>query len=92
MHIMPWSFPQLYLFLQLAGFTDIKLHDVREKKPKHIYEWILGLPHWAYCRSRRNRSTSVQETQFWKFAGSRQSIFGRRLVVSATKPLDGHTL
>jgi hypothetical protein len=26
MHIMPWSWRQLYLHLKLAGFADVTLH------------------------------------------------------------------
>jgi 2-polyprenyl-3-methyl-5-hydroxy-6-metoxy-1,4-benzoquinol methylase len=38
MHIMPWSFPQLYLYLVLAGFTDIELHQEALSQPKHFWE------------------------------------------------------
>ena len=42
MHIMPWSFPWLYLYLKLAGFEGIRLHEVYEKKPRHVIEKIFG--------------------------------------------------
>ena len=59
MHVMPWSFPQLYLFLTLAGFGGIGLHDVDEPRPKRLYEWLVGLPQYLYCAS---RARSVRET------------------------------
>lgn len=85
MHIMPWSFPHLYLFLTLAGFEDIQLHDIDEKKPKRLYEHIVGWPQKMYCRHKLRKSGSAEESHFWTMSGSRQSLFGRRLVVSAKK-------
>lgn len=86
MHIMPWSFPQLYLFLRLNGFEEIILHNVDERKPKRFYERLLGLPQIFYCRHKCTESQTEEERTFWCFAGSAQSIYGRRLVVSARKP------
>ena len=83
MHIMPWSFPQLFLYLSFCGFKDIKLHEVNEPKPKRIYERILGLPQKLYCSNKARNAQTEIERIFWLQAGSRQSIFGRRLVVSA---------
>jgi len=84
MHIMPWSFPHLYLYLKLAGYSNIQLHDVQEKKPSHLFERLLSLPQRIYCRSKMKKAATNQEKQFWKIAGSPQSIYGRHLVVSAT--------
>ncbi|WIM05079.1 MAG: class I SAM-dependent methyltransferase [Candidatus Nitricoxidivorans perseverans] len=83
MHIMPWSFPQLYLYLTLAGFRDVTLHDVDEPKPKRAWEWLAGLPQALYCAHRRRKAGTDELRRFWSQAGSRQSLFGRRLVVSA---------
>ncbi len=83
MHIMPWSFPQLYLYLKLAGFSDVQLHDVDEKKPKRFFERILGIPQRAYCRKKIRQAKNAEEKQFWTHTGSDQSTYGRRLVVSA---------
>ena len=88
MHIMPWSYPQLFLYLKLTGYTDIRLHDIPEKKPKHFHERIIGLPHKLYCNNRLKKATSEEEKEFWKDAGSEQSLFGRRLVVSAIRGED----
>ena len=84
MHVTPWSFPQLYLILWLQGFRDIRLHDVPERKPRHLYELPLGIPQILYCRSRRRAARNEEERRFWTQAMTRQSIYGRRLVVSAS--------
>jgi len=85
MHIMPWSFPQLYLFLTLAGFGGIGLHDVDEPRPRRLYEWLVGLPQYLYCASRARKAAGAEERRYWTQAGSRQSVWGRRLVVSAIR-------
>lgn len=85
MHIMPWSFPQLYLYLSLAGFGTIRLHEVDEPKPKRLYEWVLGWPQYLYCMSKTRKAASEEERSYWRQAGSRQSVWGRRLVVSAIR-------
>ena len=86
MHIMPWSFAQLYLFLRINGFGEITLHDIDEQKPKRMYERLLGLPQTLYCRHKRAKAQTEEERIFWSFTGSAQSIYGRRLVVSASTP------
>jgi cyclopropane fatty-acyl-phospholipid synthase-like methyltransferase len=85
MHITPWTFPHLYLYLSLVGFKDITLHDIDEPKPRRAYERLLGLFGNAYCSRRQKKAASDEERRFWMQAGSRQSIYGRRLVVSAVK-------
>jgi len=85
MHIMPWSYPQLYLYLKKNQFTDIKLYELNEKNPKHFYEKIFGIPQLIYCSSKLKKTTNKEEQDFWRNAGSSQSIYGRRLVVSARK-------
>lgn len=84
MHITPWSFPQLYLYLVLTNYTDITLHDTVEKKPKYFFERIIGMPQKLYCRHKLNKTTTIVEKKFWQNAANDQSIFGTRLVVSAT--------
>lgn len=86
MHIMPWSFPQLFLFLRLYGFENIILHNVEERKPKRMFERLLGIPQTVYCRNKLSKSLTEEERAFWSYAGSEQSVYGRRLVVSATTP------
>lgn len=83
MHIMPWSFPQLFLYLTLTGFRDITLHDIDEPRPKRVFEWLVGLPQYAYCARKHKKAKTDEQRKFWSQAGSRQSVFGHRLVVSA---------
>jgi SAM-dependent methyltransferase len=85
MHIMPWTFPHLYLYLTLAGFSDVTLHDLDEPKPRRAFEWPLGLFAKSYCARRLKKAKSDEERRFWTQAGSPQSVYGRRLVVSAIK-------
>ena len=58
MHVTPWSFPWLYLYLSLAGFTGITPHDLDQPKPKHWWAKIFGLPQLRYCR-RKARSAET---------------------------------
>lgn len=83
MHIMPWSFPQLYLFLRLAGFDAIRLHAEPLSRAKHLHERLFGLPQSLYCRRKARRARSDEERDFWEQAGSRASVYGRHLIVSA---------
>lgn len=85
MHIMPWTFPHLYLYLSLTGFKDITLHDIDEPKPRRAYERLLGFFGKTYCSNRLNKSANDEERRFWTQAGSQQSIYGRRLVVSGVR-------
>jgi cyclopropane fatty-acyl-phospholipid synthase-like methyltransferase len=85
MHIAPWTFPHLYLYLTLTGFTDVTLHDLDEPKPRRAYEKPLGMLGKRYCASRLKKARNEEERRFWTQAGSPQSIYGRRLVVSGVK-------
>ena len=84
----PWSFPQLHLLLSHYGFVDITLHEVDEVKPKRMIEHLLAVPSQWYCRRRIKRAQTEDIREFWKQAGSTQSVHGRWLVVSARKPAD----
>ena len=83
MHITPWSYAHLYLYMKLAGFSDIQLHDVDEPKPKHAYEKVFGMVQKRSCNKKSRKATTDEEKGFWETAGSDQSIYGRRLVVTA---------
>jgi len=85
MHIMPWSFSSIYVFLKLIGFEKIKIHNVNEKKPKHFFENLFGWPQKKYCMRKLRLAKSKEEKEFWKNAGSIQSLYGRHLVISAIK-------
>lgn len=83
---MPWSalgWPQLWFLLGQSGFRDITMLDVPEKKPKHLWEALMGFPARLYCKNRARKSETEQEKTFWIFAGSKQHLYGRRLVVTA---------
>lgn len=83
---MPWAalgWPQLWFLLGQSGFGDIQMLDVPEKKPKHLLEAVMGLPAGLYCQAKAKKSVTTKEKGFWTFAGSKQHLFGRRLVVSA---------
>jgi SAM-dependent methyltransferase len=85
MHVMPWSWPQLYLHLALAGFSDIELHPCLEDGRTRFFERVLALPMRAYCRSRMRKAASDEERRFWSVAATPGALYGRRLVVSARK-------
>jgi SAM-dependent methyltransferase len=87
MHIMPWSFPQLYLHLKLAGYTDIRMHEEPLSKAKHAWEKMVAWPQIAYCRRRAKKAPSAEERAYWQAAGSGPSVFGRHLIVTA-RPVD----
>lgn len=57
MHIMPWSYPQLYLYLKLNRFTDIELHWQPLSRPKHFWERLLALPQKAHCKAKAKKSS-----------------------------------
>ena len=83
MHIMPWSFPHLYLYLKLAGFTNIRLHEEPLSKAKHFWEKIVALPQIIYCRRRQKKARTKEEIDFWRNAIAGGSLFGRHLIVTA---------
>ena len=86
MHIMPWNFPQLYLFLSLSGFVEIKLIPQPLSNPKHFYEKLLVIPQRFYCKNRKRKANDQVEKDFWLQAGSSASTLGRHLIVTAKKP------
>lgn len=85
MHIIPWTYSQLYVFLKLAGFNAPKLIPEPLSRAKHFYEPILGLPAKWYCRRKLRRAKTDEEREFWKQAGSTQSLLSRHLMIEAKK-------
>ena len=85
MHITPWSFPQLYVYFRLAGFTTPEIIREPMSAPKHLHERLLVLPAWFYCRGKVKKAKSDDERAFWQAAGSPESLFGRHLIVVARK-------
>ena len=85
MHITPWSYPQLYLFFRLAGFTPPVIIAEPQSEPKHLYEIVLGWPAKLYGLSKIRASKTEEERNFWKIANSKESRLSRHLMVVATK-------
>jgi SAM-dependent methyltransferase len=86
MHIMPWTWPQLYLHLALAGFSSIELHPCLEDRRTRFIERIFVVPMRAYCRGKAKAAASEEERRFWQTAQTDGALLARRLVVSARKP------
>ena len=85
MHITPWSFPQLYVFLKLAGFRPPTIIPEPLSRPKHFHERIIGLPAKFYCRGRLKKARTFEEREFWKQAGRQESLLGRHLIAVTSK-------
>jgi len=85
MHITPWSYPQLYLYLKLAGFGVPDLVSEPLYTPKHFFEKIVGLPSKIYCAGKLKKAKTKEELNFWCTAGSTGSRLGRHLIVHAVK-------
>lgn len=86
MHIMPWSWPQLYLHFKLAGFDEVTLHPCFERERTHFFEYILALPMKSYCKRRARKATTAEEKNYWEAAATPNSLYARRLVVSGKNP------
>jgi len=85
MHITPWSYPQLYFYLKLAGFGMPDLINEPLSKPKHSFERLVGLPSMFYCKGKLKKSKTEEEREFWRIAGTSGSRLGRHLIVLAEK-------
>jgi SAM-dependent methyltransferase len=85
MHITPWTYTQLYVFLKLAGFNAPRLIEEPLSRAKHFHEPLLGLPAKWYCRRKLRRAKTDEEREFWTQAGSKQSLLSRHLMIEATK-------
>ena len=85
MHITPWSFPQLYVFLKLAGFEPPTIIPEPLSRAKHFHERIIGLPSKIYCCGRLKKARTYEEREFWKQAGRQESLLGRHLIAVTSK-------
>lgn len=85
MHITPWSWPQLYLFLKLAGFQGLEIVSGQFAKAKHLHERLLAIPTWIYCWCRARQGATEEEMSFWQTAKSNASLLGRLVIVAAQK-------
>ncbi len=86
MHIMPWSWPQLHLYLTLAGFQNVTLHPCFEARGTRFIDRILGAPLKAYCRKHARKAPDAETRRFWEAAAGPGSLYAQRLVVSAKAP------
>ncbi|HKS37249.1 MAG TPA: class I SAM-dependent methyltransferase [Verrucomicrobiae bacterium] len=85
MHITPWSWPQLYLYLELAGFSEMDLVPEPLSRPKHLYEYLMAIPGRLHCRHRAREAKTEQERAFWQKAATDASLLGRHLIVVARR-------
>ena len=85
MHITPWSYPQLYLYLKLLNFVDIQLHKEPLSRCQHGWERLLGIPQKLYCKGKKKKAETEDERDFWETAGTEGSVFGRHLIMTARK-------
>ena len=90
MHITPWSYPQLHLFLELGGFKNMALHEEPLSRPKHLFERLVGWPQKIYCKGKLRRATTEEERSYWRNSMTTGSVLGRHLIVTAEKPGPGH--
>jgi len=84
---MPWlslGVFQLWLLLGLNGFKDMRVHDVAEEKPRHLWEHLFGWIIKGYAKRRLAKAQSESVRQLWRHAMRDQVVYGRQLVVSAT--------
>lgn len=85
MHITPWSYPQLYVYFKLAGFRPPEIIPEQLSRAKHFHERIIGLPAKLYCRSRLKKAQTAEEREYWKQAGTQESLLGRHLIAVTSK-------
>ena len=85
MHITPWFFPQLYLYLKLAGFGMPNLINEPLSKPKYSFERLVGLHAMIYCNGKLKKSKTKKEREFWRIAGTSRRRLGRHLIFHAEK-------
>jgi SAM-dependent methyltransferase len=86
MHISPWSWPHLYLYLSLAGFEKIELHPCFGDDRTSVIERIFAKVLRSNPGKKARKASSEEEKRYWETAASDASMLSRRLVVSARKP------
>ncbi len=85
MHIMPWSYPQLYVYFRYAGFEAPEILPEPMSRAKHLHEHLIAIPARAYCRRRGRKATTDEARRFWETAATDAALLGRHLIVTATK-------
>lgn len=86
MHISPWSWPQLYVFLQMAGFRDLSILREPLTRAKHFHERLCAVPARTYYRRKERRATTEEDRAFWRTAATDEALLSRHLIVRARKP------
>ena len=86
MHIMPWSWPHLYLHLSLAGFEQIELYPCFGDDRTSIIDRAFASILRSNPKKKARKASTEEERRYWEIAASDASMLSRRLVVSAKKP------
>lgn len=86
MHIMPWTWPHLYLYLTLAGFEKIELHPCFGDDRTNMFDRALAALIRTNPAKKARKAATEEERRYWQIAASDASLLSRRLVVSARKP------
>ena len=86
MHITPWSYPQLWTYLKLAGFDRIELLPEPALTGKHLHERLLVWPARIYCRGKQRKARTQEEREFWGVCASDAALLGRHLNMVARRP------
>ncbi len=86
MHITPWSWAQLHLYLSLAGFAEPRILPEPLSRAKHLHEHLFAVPSRLYCRNRLRKAKDDGERRFWQAAATDEALLSRHLIVSARKP------
>lgn len=87
MHITPWTYPQLYIYLKMSGFNCPKLIPEQRSRAKHFHEVLMSLPAKLYCMNRLKKARDEEERKYWRQAGAQESLVGRHLIAATTKQL-----
>ena len=85
MHIMPWSWPQLYVYFLMAGFSSPEIIQEPLSKPKYFHERLFALPGRLYCKRKKAEAKTSEEITYWTSAGSEASLLARHLIVASQK-------
>lgn len=85
MHITPWSYPWLWTYLRLAGFTDIELLPEPAMTGKHLHERLLVWPARIYCRGKLRKARTDEEREYWRVCAGDAALLGRHLNVVARR-------
>lgn len=86
MHIIPWSWPQLYTHMTLTGFSDIELHPCIEPHRNRLFDRALSRVAGLGYTMRARQSDSEEERTYWSICASDGALLARRLVVSGRRP------